>query len=129
MSVTKSAISNRFPGLLQTTSFTVRYLAHYLFINTACKRSLRRLCFHSCLSVHRGDLPHCMLGYTPQADPPGQSPLGLTHPPAQTPPWADTPPAQCMQQVGSTHPTGMHSCFTIFHNSIPKNFLASHLIY
>ena len=30
-------------------------------------------------------------------------------------PPADTPPAQCMlgysQQAGSTHPTGMHSCF------------------
>ena len=62
------------------------------------------------------------------------------HPPGQTPPWADTPlgrhplwadttpwadtpwadtplgrpPAQCMlgygQQVGGTHPTGIHSC-------------------
>ena len=29
------------------------------------KRSLRRLCFYTCLSVHRGGLPHCMLGYTP----------------------------------------------------------------
>ena len=32
---------------------------------TARKRSLRRLCFHRCLSVYRGCLPHCMLLYTP----------------------------------------------------------------
>ena len=65
--------------------------------------------------------------------PPGQTPPWQT--PRQTPPWTDTPslpsacwdtppcpvhagihtlPAQCMlgygQQVGGTHPTGMHSC-------------------
>ena len=32
-----------------------------------------------------GCLPQCMLGYTPQADTPWQTP------PGQTPPWADTP--------------------------------------
>ena len=39
-----------------------------LFI-TARKRSLRRLCFYMCLSVHLGGgcLPHCMLGYTPSS--------------------------------------------------------------
>ena len=84
-------------------------------------------------------LPHCMLGYThpradtpqadthlPQADtpPPGRHPPGQTPPrqtPGQTPPCPvhagiHTPPVQCMlgygQQVGGTHPTGMHSCHT-----------------
>ena len=51
----------------------------------------------------QGGLPHCMLGYTP---------------PGQTPPSGQTPAAQCMlgydQQVGGTHPTGMHSCNSMF---------------
>ena len=55
---------------------------------TARKRSLRRLCFHRCLSVHRQTL-------------------------GRQPPRVDTPSAQCMlgydQQMGGTHPTGMHS--------------------
>ena len=44
---------------------------------TACKRSLRRLCFNTCLSVilfTGGCLPQCMLGHTP--------------------PWADAPQEQ-----------------------------------
>ena len=58
-------------------------------IVTACKRSLRRLCFHRCLSV--------------QADPPW----------AGTPLWAATalhrytPPPVDGQQAGGPHPTGM----------------------
>ena len=51
--------------------------------------SLRRLCFHRCLSVHEECLPHCMLGYTPPRirgrHPPGRHPL-----PGQTTPWADS---------------------------------------
>ena len=31
-------------------------------IFTTCKRSLRRLCFHRCLSVHRGGLNLCSRG-------------------------------------------------------------------
>ena len=58
-----------------------------------------------------GGLPQCMLGY---------------HPPGAgtTPPRADTPQEQAPpgavyagrygQQAGGTHPTGMHSCFTIW---------------
>ena len=64
-------------------------------IFTARKRSLRRLCFHRCLSVHRGVSAPLHAGI--------HSPLGR-HPPL----------AQWMlgygQQVGGTHPTGMHSC-------------------
>ena len=51
-------------------------------IFTARKRSLWRLCFHRCLSAHRGGgcLPH-----TPWAD----TPLGR-HPLGRDPPWTDT---------------------------------------
>ena len=88
-----------------------RILVSHIF--TTRKRSLRRLCFHRCLSVYGGGcLPHCMLGCTHPQD---QS---------QTTPPGRHPPAQCMlgytplcsacwdtgQQAGCTHPTGMHSC-------------------
>ena len=69
-------------------------------------------------------LPHCMLGYTPMGRHPlwtdtplGRSPGQTPHPSGQTPhpPGQTTTPAQCMQgygqQAGSTHPTGMQSCF------------------
>ena len=60
-------------------------------IITARKRSLGRLCFHRCLSVHRGCLPHCMLGYTPPAPgPEADTPVGK-HLPGKTRPWVNTP--------------------------------------
>ena len=99
------------------------YLLVFNFITT-CKRSLRRLCFYRCLSVHRGDY----LGRYPPAR---YTPSPL----AGTPPWAGThhrtgtltgqvhsleqvpPRPQCMlgygQQAGSTHSTGMHSRFEL----------------
>ena len=52
----------------------------------------------------------------------GRHPLGR-HPPRQTPPQADTlapgqtPPSNTTgygQQVGGTHPTGMHTCCILF---------------
>ena len=49
-----------------------------LAIVTALKRSLRRLCFHRCLSVHRGRGMSAPLH------------AGI-HPPGQIPPQADTP--------------------------------------
>ena len=45
-----------------------------------------------------GCLPHCLLGYTPQGIPP---PLKGKHP---------LPSNTTGQQVGGTHPTGMHTC-------------------
>ena len=74
----------------------------------ARKRSLRRLCFHWCLSVHRwGCLPLVPGGVS-------ATPLADTPPPGRYTPWADTPSPQCMlaygQQAGGTHPTGIHSC-------------------
>ena len=86
-------------------------------IITARKRSLRRLCFYRCLSVHGGGcLPQCMLGcHPPEADPPGadtppeqtlprgRHPPGSRHPPeADTPQEADTPPR-------SRHPWSRHT--------------------
>ena len=71
---------------------------------TARKRSLRRLCFHRCLSVHReGVSAPLHAGIHPSPGTRGRHP-----PPGQT------PPAKCMleydQQAGGTHPTGMYSC-------------------
>ena len=63
---------------------------YHFFVFTARKRSLRRLCFYTCLSVilfTGGCLPQCMLGYTPpprpEADTPWdqrQIPSGSRHP-------------------------------------------------
>ena len=58
----------------------------------------------------------------PEEDTPSPEPKADT--PGQTSPWADTPldkhpipPPQCMlgygQQVGGTHPNGMHSCLVM----------------
>ena len=60
-----------YAGLLSTV--TARWLKPCNF--TARKRSLRRLCFHRCLSVHGGV---CSIAC-------------WDTPPGQTPPWADTP--------------------------------------
>ena len=73
----------------------------HLNLITAHKRSLRRLCLYTCLSFcpQRG-------GVCPSAcwdaHPPGPEagiPLGAVH------------AGKYGQQVGSTHPTGMHSCY------------------
>ena len=64
----------------------------------------KRLCFHRCLSVHRG-------GVHPLAS---RHPLGRQTVLGQTPPGRQTPPRQTPQQTATaadgTHPTGMHSC-------------------
>ena len=71
----------------------------FQIIITALKRSLRRLCFHRCLSVHRAGclplIPGVYATHAHWADThPGQtSPLGRPIPWADTPrhtPWADT---------------------------------------
>ena len=86
-------------------------------IITAPKRSLRRLCFHRCLSVHRGVyLPDPLYPWADTPSPTRQTPPGQTpgrppgrHPPGRHLPWAHTPghlgihpPVQCM--LGYTHP-------------------------
>ena len=107
------------------------------FLFTARKRSLRRLCFYTCLSVilfTGGEVPgqvhppgrYTPLGrYTPPraGTPPDRyTPLGRYTPlagtsPRQVHPLADTPTPGAVhagrygQQAGGTHPTGMHSCF------------------
>ena len=56
---------------------------------TARKRSLRRLCFHRCLSVcPRGGVSAPLHDgiHTPSRHPLGTPPPGHTHPPAHTPP-------------------------------------------
>ena len=100
---------------------------------SARKRSLQRLCFHRCLSVHEGEWvwqTPPSAGIPPWAGtPPGQAPHQAGTPWAGTPAgqvppgrytassWADTSPFPGWytpladgQQAGGTHPTGMHSC-------------------
>ena len=87
--------------LFQLSKNSTRYIP----IFTVRKLSLRRLCFHRCLSVYRrGCLPHCMLGYTPclGRHPPGRHPTGK-HPQADTP-WADTPLGQAPPPWADTPP-------------------------
>ena len=102
---------------------------------TARKRSLRKLCFHMCLSVHRGGCPPVGLGglphplplgrHPPGRHPPGQTPQGKHHP-GQTSPGQTSPcpvhagihtPIQCMlgygQQVGGTHHITLE-CILVF---------------
>ena len=85
------------------------------FLITTRKRSLRRLCFYTCLSV---------ILFT------GGGYLGRSTPGPGTPPWPGTPPGRYTpgqvhppravhagrygQQAGGTHPTEMHSCCSFF---------------
>ena len=78
-------------GTAQTSGHESSVGVNSIIIN-ARKRSLRRLCFHRCLSVH-GEGGVCPIAYWDT----GQTPLGQTS----------------GQQAGGTHPTGMHSCSRI----------------
>ena len=95
-----------------------------LLIFTARKRSLRRLCFFTCLSV--------MLGCTPQTRgrplPPGTTGRHPTGPDAVTPPGPEagtTPGAvhagRYGQQAGDSHPTGMHTCNNFINFGISRD--------
>ena len=66
-------------------------------IFTARKRSLRRLCFYTCLSFCPRGWGACVAG--------GVHGRGATHTPPQTTATAYG------QWAGGTHPTGMHFCF------------------
>ena len=83
-------------------------------IFTARKRSLRRLCFHRCLSVHGGCLPHCMLGYTPRADMP---PCGQTTPQTDThtPLGRHPPPSACWDTVNKRVVRIPLECILVLH--------------
>ena len=85
------------------------------FVITARKQSLRRLCFYTCLSVHRGEyLGRYPPGrYTPQARTPtplgryslAGTPLGRYPPgrytlPGQYTSWAGPPPGRYTPQAG-----------------------------
>ena len=88
-------------------------------IFTARKRSLQRLCFHRCLSVHREGVCPIACWDTPpepEADTPWADTPPDRHPQADTP-LCRHPPVQRMlgysQQVRGMHPTGIHSCLTV----------------
>ena len=108
---------------------TKRRFSWCSWIVTARKGSLWMLCFHGCLSVHRGDEAEPPLGRhppgrhpyqadTPWADPhhhPGQTPPLGTHPPwarippgHTPPPWADTPTRQTPPGQTPTTTPGRH---------------------
>ena len=81
-------------------------------IFTARKRSLRRLCFHRCLSVHGGGgylgrtpgKVHPLGRYTHRAGTPPrqvQTPPGQVHPPGQLHPQAGTPLGRYTPQAGT----------------------------
>ena len=63
-----------------------------LGIFTARKRSLRRLCFYRCLSVHRGGLTQCMLGDSPGRPPAKETPQQGDTPARERPPSRERPP-------------------------------------
>ena len=89
---------------------------------TARKRSLRRLCFYTCLSVILFTGGSTWAGTSPgqvhpkAGTPPGRYPLGTTPPghytpQASTPPWAGTSPMGRYTPLGrytprQVHPTG-----------------------
>ena len=110
-----------------------------MIIFTARKRSLRRLCFYTCLSVilftggvpgqvhPPGQVHHPQAGRPPQAGtplgrytpmagvpPPGQvhPPLGRYTPPRQAHPLAGTPPGQ-VHPPGRYPPPGSSACWEI----------------
>ena len=75
--------------------FSVAHIT-YDFLFTASKRSLRRLCFHRCLSVHRGVSATGPEGMWWQTPPPGRHPPDR-HPPGRHLPQADIPQADTPQ--------------------------------
>ena len=91
------------------------------FIFTACKQSLRGLCFHRC-PLHAGihtltspppgqTAPHYMLGYTHRL---GKHPPGQTCPRADSPSWAHTP-SECWDTVNKRAVRIPLECILVHH--------------
>ena len=106
-----------------------RRLRHLIGVFTARKRSLRKLCFYTCLPFcsQEGCLSQCMLGYTPLgADTPWSRHYpGADTPQSRHPRGPDIPPCAVHagrygQQAGGTHPTGMHTCSQMFSLNIAE---------
>ena len=91
-------------------SYPIGLKSSFLPTITARKRSLRRLCFHRCLSVH------CILGYTPWCLTPIMHAGIGTPTPGQTPSWADTP----SNPLGQTPPPGRHPHAQGRHPPMPR---------
>ena len=70
------------------------YFTLYFTLLLPSATKLRRLCFYRCLSVHRGCLPQCILGYSP----PDRDPPNRDHPlwTETTPLWTETTPGQTL---------------------------------
>ena len=93
-------------SILDNLEFATLLQTRERFLPSATK--LRRLCFYTCLSVHRGSVSvHARI------PPPGnRHPPPSRHPPRSRPPWTRHPPRQTATAADGTHPTGMHSCFS-----------------
>ena len=63
-----------------TSTLCFAQCANCFYIFTARKRSLRRLCFHRYLSVHREGCGRTRGRHSPGRHPPAQCMLGYTHP-------------------------------------------------
>ena len=84
----------------------IRSLRIVVCLFTARKRSLRRLCFYTYLSVHRGEY----LGRYPpgQVQPPGQVHPRQVHPPGQVHPMGRYTPQGRYTPRAGTHPGQVH---------------------
>ena len=88
-------------------------LAFHTFLKRYCYRPQTSLCFYTCLSV----ILFSACWHTPPLEqtPPGANTPQKQNSPGAYTPRADTPPSTVHagrygQQVGGTHPTGMHTC-------------------
>ena len=86
---------------LRSMTITLNRDSTMVLLPSATK--LRRLCFYTCVSVHRGGLPQCMLGYTPPP-PWEQTPLGAD----TSSLGADTPLLGADTPLGVDTPLGAH---------------------
>ena len=95
----------------------IHWLVDWLFLPSAMK--LRRLCFYTCLSVHRGRgsaSVHTGMPPPPRGAgtlPGAGTPLDQAPPQSRHPPLGPSTPQQTATVADGTHPTGIHSCFLI----------------
>ena len=98
-----------FTTMLHKLNYLHNFWKHFI---TTRKQSLQRLCFHRCLSVHRGVCPIACWDTPHWADTPLHRHPLCRHPPwADTPwvdtPWADTP--SCAVHAGMWSTSGRYA--------------------
>ena len=97
-------------------------IIYSLWLITTRKRSLRRLCFCTCLSVilFTGGGGSASVHAGIADAPPGADPLEQTPTPRSRHLPCTVHDGRYGQQAGGTHPTGMHTCLWILHTKIPR---------